>query len=130
MSALDGIRQRAEAATEGPWTPQDYDHNPGDQGVPIIGGGEIGSMAGHLTAYTMTLSNEAQSVADAEFIVAARNQLPRILDALDAVMTLADKWAALGPEGDWAEGGMADTVLSDAGRGVIAAIAKALEEKP
>jgi hypothetical protein len=85
---LEELRRLEGAATVGPWTPQDYDHNPGDQGVPIIGGGEIGSQPGHLTAYTMTLFNEAQSVADAAFIAAARNQLPRILDALDAVLAL------------------------------------------
>jgi hypothetical protein len=34
---------------------------------------------------------------DAEFIVAARNQLPRILDALDAVLALADDWQTTRP---------------------------------
>jgi hypothetical protein len=91
---LEELRRLEAGATSCPWTPQDYDHNPGDQGVPIIGGGELGSMAGHLTAYTMTLGNEPQSVADAEFIVAARNQVPGILAALDAVLALhhGNRW--------------------------------------
>ena len=85
---LAEIRARVEAATEGPWTPMEYDHNPGDQGVPILGGGERGSMAAHLTAYTMTLSNVDQSEADAEFIAASRTDLPALLAAVEAVLEL------------------------------------------
>lgn len=85
---LNRIKEQADAATRGPWTPQDYDHNPGDQGVPIIGGGELGSMEGHLTAYAMTLFNEEQSVADGAFIAASRTTVPRLVGALQAVLNL------------------------------------------
>lgn len=81
MSALDDIKARVEGHTQGPWTPQEYDDNPGDQGVPIIGGGEPGSMEGHLVAYALTLSNEQQCVADGALIAAA----PKLLTALEAV---------------------------------------------
>lgn len=87
---LAEIRARVEAATPGPWTPMEYDHNPGDQGVPILGGGERGSMAAHLTAYTMTLSNVDQSEADAEFIAHARTDLPALLAAVEAFKEKCD----------------------------------------
>ena len=57
----------------------------------------------------------------------SQRDVPRLLGALDSVLALADKWAALGPADDWAEGGMADTVLADAGRAVRAAVNEALE---
>lgn len=86
-TALDDIKARVEGHTEGPWTPQEYDHNPGDQGVPIIGGGEPGSMEGHLIAYALTLSDEQKCVADAELVAAA----PKLLAALEAVLNLAKR---------------------------------------
>jgi hypothetical protein len=85
---LRRIKEQADAATRAPWTAQDYDHNPGDQGVPIIGGGEAGSMEGHLTAYAMTLFDEDQAVADGAFIAASRTTVPRLAGALQAVLDL------------------------------------------
>jgi hypothetical protein len=65
------------------------------------------------------------STPDAEFIVAARNQLPRILDALDAVMAehkvnIHDGWSYCFTCG--AYGGIQ-------GCPTVAAITKALEGK-
>jgi hypothetical protein len=65
---------------------------------------------------------------DAEFIVAARNQLPRILDALDAVLALADKYQkrAIGATNeDW----QACIVLDAAATDIRATITDALEGK-
>lgn len=85
---IEEIRARYEAATPGPWTPQDYDHDPGDEGVPVIGGGEVGSMSGHLVAYALTLSDESQSLADGRFIAGARTDVGLLLDALEAALSL------------------------------------------
>jgi hypothetical protein len=87
---LEELKALCEDATPGPWTAMDYDHSPGDQGVPIIGGGLAGSMEGHLTAYTMTLNNVSQSELDAQFIVAARTALPKLIAAVEAVLAIED----------------------------------------
>jgi hypothetical protein len=69
-----------------------------------------------------------------EAIEAARNQLPRILDALDAVMALAEEWRYKGEFGwgAWQEGHGPDlegTVLDSAAADIRAAITEALEGK-
>lgn len=83
MRDLEPIRERLNNATPGPWTAMDYDTNPGDQGVPIIGGGEPGTMKSHLTAYTMTLNNESQSVADADLIAHAPTDLRDLIEEVE-----------------------------------------------
>lgn len=85
---LEELKALCENATPGPWTAMDYDHSPGDQGVPIIGGGLAGSMEGHLTAYTMTLNNVSQSELDAQFIAAARTALPKLTAAVETVLAM------------------------------------------
>ena len=85
QAAIVKLEMLKAEGTSGPWTAMEYDSNPGDQGVPIIGGGEIGSMEGHLTAYTMTLGSEERSVIDAELIVT----LHRTLDAQLAILRAA-----------------------------------------
>lgn len=102
MNPLQEIKNRAEAATAGPWTPQDYDTNPGDQGVAIIGGGELGSMEGHLVAYALTLSDEPQCVSDGDFIAHARADVPKLINALErveAVALMAEQMLAYGAGG-------------------------------
>lgn len=82
QAAIEKLEEFKTESTPSPWTAMEYDDNPGDQGVPIIGGGEAGSMKGHLTAYTMTLGNEEQSVVDADLIVT----LHRTIDAQLAIL--------------------------------------------
>ena len=88
QAAIERLETLREKSTPRPWTAMEYDSNPGDQGVPIIGGGEIGSMEGHLTAYTMTLWNEEQSMIDADLIVT----LHRTIDAQLAILNDAVVW--------------------------------------
>ena len=85
QAAIEKLEMLRTKSTPRPWTAMEYDSNPGDRGVPIIGGGEIGSMEGHLTAYTMTLGSEEQSVIDAELIVT----LHRTIDAQLALLRAA-----------------------------------------
>ena len=99
MSAIETIQAAIETlemlrtkSTPRPWTAMEYDSNPGDQGVPIIGGGEIGSMEGHLTAYTMTLGNEEQSVIDAELVVTLHRMIGPNLAILRAEHEFADRY--------------------------------------
>lgn len=71
MSAADhlkNIRERAEAATAGPWE--------------LIGGGE------YVTGVSILVAPDDGGVTDcdAEFIAHARADLPRLLDAVEAVM--------------------------------------------
>lgn len=65
---LKGIRERAEAATAGPWE--------------LIGGGE------YVTGVSILVAPDDGGVTgnDAEFIAHARTDLPRLLDAVEAVM--------------------------------------------
>lgn len=71
MSALEEIRDRAEAATEGPWwTPSRMEP------AEVFSGTGVGS--------DVCVATESTK-ADAEFIAHARTDVPRLLAALDAV---------------------------------------------
>ena len=90
QAAIEKLETLREKSTPRPWTAMEYDSNPGDQGVPIIGGGEIGSMEGHLTAYTMTLGSEERSVIDAELIVTLHRTIDPNLATLRAALVETD----------------------------------------
>ncbi|QAV29763.1 hypothetical protein [Micrococcus luteus] len=80
---LARIRKQADAATEGPW--------------------EADGLEGTITSKTDGLVTDPQgpylvvdgitmwAESDAEFIAAARTDVPRLVDALDAVLDLADR---------------------------------------
>lgn len=85
---LAEVQERASKATAGPWTPMEFDDDPHDWGVAILGGGEMGTMDAHLTAYTMTMNDVEQTEADAEFIAHARTEHPAMAAALTAVLDL------------------------------------------
>ncbi|RBP66404.1 hypothetical protein DFO66_103351 [Brevibacterium sanguinis] len=89
LTAWLAERKRVHAAaTDGPWHAMEFEDAPGDWGVPIIDGGEPGSMKAHVTAYAMTFGNVPQTKKDAESIVDAHNTLPRLLAAVEAVLGL------------------------------------------
>jgi hypothetical protein len=76
---LEELRRLETAATPGPW--------------------EAGTLGGY-AADVFTVESDPDlgrdvicehAGIDAEFIVAARNQLPRILDALDAIVAIAER---------------------------------------
>lgn len=88
------IRAREQAATKGPWRAQDFDSNPGDEGSCIIAGTDMESRA---IAYSIPYPwhPEIETVADAEFIANARQDIPALLSALDAVAALHQPLDAL-----------------------------------
>ena len=104
QAAIERLETLRDKSTPRPWTAMEYDSNPGDQGVPIIGGGEIGSMDGHLTAYTMTLGSEEQSVIDAELIVILHRTIDAQLEILQECRDFYANSQAIGmPDTEMAE---------------------------
>jgi len=107
VSALDDIRQRAEAATEGPW---DY-----GTGYSADGERQVTTKADKAEFLALSLNDTSgplwlvdntevipavtgdgpKAKANAEFIAHARTDIPRLLGALDAVLALADEWNTL-----------------------------------
>ena len=69
MSRLDEIKARAEAATRGPWS---FDWSEGE--VPVF--------YGQTTKISGTFSVEANTIEDAEFIAAAREDVPWLLERI------------------------------------------------
>jgi hypothetical protein len=142
---LEELRRLETEATKGPWVIQDlsdatYSSKDGtgwwwvwqESKLPYYGGvlnpnerTDRGVLDGAIGECAID-DNETgvQEKADAEFIVAARNQLPRILDALDAVQALADKWDVIFT-GHSAE----DRAKRAATHLIRATITKAMEEK-
>jgi hypothetical protein len=83
MSALDDIRARAEAATEGPW---EWDGNDIDQCGTRWGSVVENTVSCMSYCYGGSVEQEVKP-ADREFIAHARQDIPRLLAALDAVTT-------------------------------------------
>jgi hypothetical protein len=77
--ALAAIRERAEAATEGPW------HR---------------DRTNSLGAYVISVRNRAFTIVDgllkrdAEFIAHARTDVPALVGALEAVLDLTAEWGS------------------------------------
>ena len=67
MNRLDEIKARAEAATQGPWS---FDWSEGE--VPVF--------YGQTTKISGTFSVEANTIEDAEFIAAAREDVPWLIE--------------------------------------------------
>jgi hypothetical protein len=108
VSGLEELRRLEAAATAGPWFLD-------DDGISIY-------YVFH-NGYALDRDRLAESsTPDAEFIVAARNQLPRILDALDAVLEVVDGFDAI-----FTGRGADDYTMRSATRVIRAAITKALE---
>ena len=69
MSRIDEIKARAEAATKGPWS---FDWSEGE--VPVF--------YGQTTKISGTFSVEANTIEDAEFIAAAREDVPWLIECI------------------------------------------------
>ncbi|WP_420100161.1 hypothetical protein [Corynebacterium sp.] len=87
QTLLDGV-------TPGPWTAEEYDDYPGDRGVPIIGGGEPGTMEAHLTAYALTLNDPDQCERDGALIAAAPDLARTVIDQAEEIEKLRSTVAA------------------------------------
>jgi hypothetical protein len=92
MSGLEELRRLETAATPGPWAVETSDED-GFDGSSVYMDDGITWGRSYICQEMHQGLDDGQ--ADAEFIAAARNQLPRILDALDAVLALhqpVKKW--------------------------------------
>jgi hypothetical protein len=119
---LDEIRARADAATEGPWKARGLECNT----VVIDGSNKVlASLGDPLSGYCWKA---------AEFIAAARSDVPRLLAAVDAALALAEEWRYKGEFdwGTWQAGEGPDFeghVLNRAAAELRAAVTEALEGK-
>ena len=120
---LDEMRQRCEAATPGPWwwdrlgdlRPTPHDEYGLDALIRWESIGEVPVLAD----------------GDAEFVAAARTDLPRLIAAVEAVLTLAEAWRYKGEYGygPWQLGEGPDEsgqALDDASSQLRAAVRAAL----
>lgn len=89
---LARIRKQANAATEGPWEADPFTWKPGHPVPPSewLGIEATGPVKGEVARIRLN-DDEADADADAEFIAAARTDVPRLVAALDAVLDLADR---------------------------------------
>ena len=89
-AVLDAIRARADAATDGPWLAL----------VDVTAEGDIVWVRAkadddHVDVTTVTAPEFAHAgdyMADADFIAHAREDVPRLLAAVDAVLGLCDRY--------------------------------------
>ena len=74
---------------------------------------EWAAWADDINGYLLDEATTANSLALE--LLQAYNQINRVRE-------LATAWAALAPEDDWAEGGITDTYIADAGREILKAL--------
>jgi hypothetical protein len=84
---LDAIRARVDAATDGPWHRVDDFEEDGQAFSEVLGGGVPGSMSEHQILICQHFLNK-RSGADAEFIAAARADVPVLLAEVERLRAL------------------------------------------
>lgn len=129
---LAEIREREQAATEGPWGTNGRD-DPGCD-VEHATGFALAYMAANYYRKRGVEQAEQRGVAcqlgtlvaDARFMAAARTDVPDLLAevdqlnaTLDRVRKRAEQWAALAPADDWGDT-TTDTLTADHGRAILA----------
>lgn len=89
MNRLDEIEARANAATPGPWEVKPYDgwHKESDNEINSFVGPDATTIIEQLGCDCCDVGLEV-TPADAEFIAAARTDVPALLDALEKVLRL------------------------------------------
>ncbi|MCT1856940.1 hypothetical protein M3C21_05210 [Micrococcus luteus] len=88
---LARIRAQAENATEGPWAPwRDQDGAPHMNGLLMVGNADAVIPEGEFWVEDVDINPVAHTYLpeDREFIAASRTTVPRLLDALEAVLDL------------------------------------------
>ena len=116
---LDQIEARANAATEGPWTPDEYTEVDPDgfyELSRVIAPDPDGD-----DRCAIGVVHTGILRPDADFIALARTDVPALVAALRAVLDLADRWAAQSTDYD------EDTEQQiDDGKAIVRAIEEAL----
>lgn len=91
MSTLDDIRARTAAATKGPWEHDAFDSGHSRYEMDRYVGTPDGDTICDLDGLARSRNEEPATDdggADAEFIAAARTDIPKLLAALDAITAL------------------------------------------
>lgn len=127
MTRLDEIEARLAAATPGPWFDGMGTHgNPAD-GPEFC---EVRTKSTDERTRGITIAElplDKGAAQDAELIAHAPADLAALLAVVKAVRTKAEGWAALAPDDDWGED-IAQTIVADAGRAILATLDAALSE--
>ncbi len=125
--SLDLIRERLSAASPAPWAAMDVnDPGEGRNFIDVYSETDGLEVVCHLPD-PANYSNREGLQNDAAFIAHARTDVAKLLAAVDAILELADKAAALCPPGEWPEtGSMAEAAIADWGRAYRTAVEDAL----
>lgn len=108
---LDAIRERAEAATEGPWSAANEHGLLGPEAQPAWcvsqmrpGWESMSPTKGYVTDIAETFSDDPDRDPDAEFIAHARTDVPALIAEVErlrkieaGVEALADEWSKPSP---------------------------------
>lgn len=81
-----------------------------------------GRLGESFTAHQAEALAEAGLLRDEKAIADLGQSIIALLDQIQRVRTQAEGWAAKAPEDDWAEGGIGETALADAGRAILATL--------
>ena len=93
MNALQEIKARAEAATEGPWLAMTEETGDGENIYYTVE-----AKSATPGDYLLDISDTGvHGRADAEFIAHAREDVPRLIAALESVEALAEFWQTMAP---------------------------------
>jgi len=87
-AVLREIRDRAEGATAGPWRADQCGGGTRDDGSVLCPGGHANGVWSNGVGWDVLRDESDLSSPDAEFIAHARTDVPRLVDALEAVVGL------------------------------------------
>lgn len=128
MTRLDEIEARLAAATPGPWrADQCGGGEESFSGSWVCPGGHANGVWSNPAERDVLRDETSLSSPDAELIAHAPEDIAALLAVVKAVRTKAEDWAALAPGDDWGED-IAQTIVADAGRGILATLDAALSE--
>jgi len=113
---LTAIEARANAATPGPWLL--------DPAIPHVVDIRRPEPMSFLVIHDDPNGPESAR-PDAEFIAAARTDVPDLVATLRAVEAKATEWASKAPADDWGDD-LGVTFVADAGRAILAVIEQKL----
>ncbi len=95
MKQLEEIKARASAATAGPWATGEANHHAEDGAMTVEAPGAMVATFGHCDC--CGCGAEGIAGPDAEFIAAARIDVPKLAGALSDVLDRLDEWASYEP---------------------------------
>lgn len=128
MTRLDEIEARIADATPGPWrADQCGGGEESFSGSWVCPGGHANGVWSNPAERDVLRDETGLSSPDAEFIAHSREDMAALLAVVKAVRTKAEGWAALAPDDDWGED-IAQTIVADAGRSILATLDAAMND--